>query len=441
MDRRSFLTGSVFAYTGITGCPGVSAPSSDRGGGKSSPATATDRAIRSNRTAELNVVVLDGAGDPIPNANVSVEMRAHDFYFGTAVDAARLLRETEDGDRYRSRLLDDFNTAVLENRHKWKQWETASERELADRATRWLLQNGFTVRGHTALWQSFDSGTIPEDVRAKFYSDDPDRSEYLHDRTMGHVWDIVHHYNGQIAGWDVLNEHLDYYRITDAIAPEHPPQEAPPLVGWFETAEEAAPDADFYYNDYGILTGDEERRRELETLITYLQRFDAPIDGIGMQGHFGQPEQAVDPDELRALLNRYASFGVDILITEYDTFGDGWTEQQEADHLSTLLETLYGHPASVGFLMWGFWDGDHWRDNAPLFRKDWSEKPAYDVYTGLVFNEWWTDDSGRTDESGFYSTRAFLGHYEITATGGGTSTTVTRSLTDPSTETVLVQLT
>lgn len=440
MDRRAFLTSSVFACTGTTGCLDGLVPSLDGDSGQTSLSTATDQAITSNRTAELNVVVLDDAGDPIPDADVSVEMQTHDFHFGTAVNAAHLLQETGDGTPYRTHLLDHFNTAVLENNHKWKQWENSSDRELADSATQWLLEKGLTVRGHAAIWQYFDSGTVPADVREKFHSDDPDRSEYLHDRTMGHVWNIVHHYSGQIAGWDVLNEHLDHHRITEAIEPDHPPQEAPSLVGWFETAKEAAPASDFYYNDYDIITGGEKRRRELETLITYLQKFDAPIDGIGMQGHFGSREEAVNPEALRALLDRFASFDVDVQITEYDTYGDGWTEQDEADHLETVLKTLYGHPAATGFLMWGFWDGKHWQDNAPLFREDWSKKPAYDVYTDLVFEEWWTDDSGVTDANGHYRTQAFLGDYEITATGSGRSKTVTTSLTEPGSETVVVQL-
>ena len=30
---------------------------------------------------------------------------------------------------------------------------------------------------------------------------------------------------------------------------------------------------------------------------------------------------------------------------------------------------IFSHPATNGFLMWGFWDGAHWKDNAPYFIK------------------------------------------------------------------------
>lgn len=434
MNRRTFLTVSASAYSSITGC--IDGLISSRR--QKSASTVTEEAIRSNRTTELDVVVLDRTANPIPGASVSVEMQAHDFHFGTAVDAARLLEETENGDLYRSHLMENFNTAVLENRHKWKQWEDTSNRKLADRATRWLLEKELAVRGHTAIWQHFDAGAVPEDVKETFYSCDLNCSDYLHERTMGHVWEIVDHYDGEISNWDIVNEHLDHHRITEAIAPDHPPQESPALVGWFETAKEAAAETDFYYNDYGIITGDEERRRELETLIGYLQKFDAAIDGVGMQGHFSSYDETINSDEFRELLDRLAAFDINVQITEYDTFGDDWTEQKEADHLETVLKTLYSHSAAVGFTTWGFWDGEHWQNSSPFFRRDWSKKPAYDVYTNLIFGEWWTNASGSTDKSGHYRTQAFLGDYEITATAAGKSTTITTSLTDPSTETVVI---
>lgn len=440
MERRAFLTGATFAFATLPSCITDPIESLDEDDEQPPDAAEIERSIRNNRTTELNVVVRDAGDDPIPDARVTVAMQSHDFRFGTAVNALHLLRETAAGDPYRHHLLDLFNTAVLENRHKWRLWEDASERTLADEATEWLLERGLDVRGHTAIWQDFDSGAVPADVEEKFRSTDSDRSEYLKERTTKHVWEIVHGYDGQVIEWDVLNEHLDYHQITEAIAPEHPPQESPPVVGWFKTAAKASSDSDLYYNDFDVITGDDERLEELDTLLAYLREWDAPIDGIGLQGHFGSRDDAVDPKTLRGVLDRYASFDINIQITEYDTFGSEWTEEAEATHLEWVLKTLFSHPAAVGFTMWGFWDGKHWQDNAPLFRADWSKKPAYDVYTDLVFDEWWTDETGRTGRDGRYTTRAVLGKYEITVRQGDSSKTIQTKLTDPSGETVVVRL-
>jgi len=427
MHRRALLT--TAGVTLLGGC-------SELLGGESEDDTErrpawekrADRAIRANRTAPLDVLVTDASGNPVPNADVGVEMRAHDFQFGTAVDATKLLRGEDD--RYRKHLSEHFNAAVLEHRHKWKPWET--DRETADRATEWLLDRGLDVRGHTVVWQEFNHDVVPDDVTAKLGSDDPERAEYLSERTRGHVRDIVDHYSGRITDWDLLNEHLDKYRITEAIAPGALPQESPPPVEWFETAAEVAPDAGLYVNDYDLITGGDESRHEaIETLITHLQDSGAPIHGVGFQGHFGAREETIDPAELRRLLDRFASLGVDLKITEYDTFGPGWTEQTEAEYLAVVLKTLFANPAAEGFLMWGFWDGAHWKDDATLFRDDWSKKPAFDAYADLVYDEWWTDENGVTDEDGRYRTRAFLGEHEITAFDSGDSASVEATITDP----------
>ena len=64
--------------------------------------------------------------------------------------------------------------------------------------------------------------------------------------------------------------------------------------------------------------------------------------------------------------------------------------------------------------MWGFWDGSHWMNDAPLFRQDWTLKPAGQAYLDLVFKQWWTDESLATGADGAASVRGFLGDYDVT---------------------------
>ena len=72
-----------------------------------------------------------------------------------------------------------------------------------------------------------------------------------------------------------------------------------------------------------------------------------------------------------------------------------------------------------GFMMWGFWDGSKFGPSAPIYDDDWTVKPSGEVYRDLVFNEWWTEESGTTDNEGRYTTRAFFGDYTVTVTVGG----------------------
>jgi GH35 family endo-1,4-beta-xylanase len=396
----------------------------------------TRQGIQTHRTTDLTVTVSTAANEPVADATVDVEMQAHDFQFGTAVNAARLMQE--ETPQYREHLKDLFNTGVLEAHHKWATWENNAE--LADSATAWLRDHGLAVRGHAAIWQHLGHDVVPDDVVARLDGDDPDHTEYLKDRTTTHVRDILGHYADRTTDWDVVNEQLHHSAITDVLDPDAPPEQSPAVADWFRTASQAAPEAELYVNDYDIVTGDEDQRAAYETLVEYLQDTRAPIDGVGFQAHFDSRSEAVDPSEFRALLDRFASLGVSVKLTEYDTTGDDWTERAKAKHLKTVLKTLYSHPAAEGFLMWGFWDGEHWRNSAPLFREDWSEKPAYDTYTGLVFGDWWTDESGTTDAEGRYGTQAYLGDYELTVTANGDTTTVNTSLDVPTSEHVDITL-
>ena len=400
-----------------------------------------DAAIQEIRTTDLSVAVKDAANDPVSDASIDITMQAHEFAFGTAVNASYLTNRSEAGDPYRTHLRDLFNTAVLENYHKWRNWEIDTRRAVANSATEWLLESDLDVRGHNVLWQRTDRNTLPDDVVTKLESDDLDRADVLTERTTTHTWDIVKAYADEISEWEILNEHVDNHSITKAITPDVSPQQSPQVADWFWTAEAAAPETEFYINEYNLITGEyEDQRKKMEELVQYLQKRGAPIDGIGIQGHFNTRSEAITPERLRELFDRFESLDVDLKITEYDTYGDGWTEANEAEHLNIVLRTAFSHPAVVGFLMWGFWDGSHWQDNAPLFRADWSEKPAYEVYTDLVFDEWWTDKSGTTDRNGHYETQVFQGDYEITVTSGDNSQTVTHTLVDPNSEKIVIRL-
>jgi hypothetical protein len=80
--------------------------------------------------------------------------------------------------------------------------------------------------------------------------------------------------------------------------------------------------------------------------------------------------------------------------------------------------------------MWGFWQSAHWRPNAGLYRSDWSEKPALTAYQDLVFDAWWTDVMGLSDEAGEYILRGFKGEYDITVEVNGVQYVLPLTLDD-----------
>ena len=80
-------------------------------------------------------------------------------------------------------------------------------------------------------------------------------------------------------------------------------------------------------------------------------------------------------------------------------------------------------------MMWGFWEGRHWRPRAAMFRKDWSPKPNAAAFTDLVFKKWWTDETAITDADGAIALRGFKGDYVIDVSIGEVTQSTTATLT------------
>jgi hypothetical protein len=104
-------------------------------------------------------------------------------------------------------------------------------------------------------------------------------------------------------------------------------------------------------------------------------------------------------------------------------------EKLQADYTRDLMTAVFSHPSASGIVMWGFWDPKHWLGNAPLYRKDWTLKPAGEAWMDLVFHQWWTNTAAMTDSSGKCAVRGFLGEYEIDVKRGPAAVSAKAKLT------------
>ena len=95
-------------------------------------------------------------------------------------------------------------------------------------------------------------------------------------------------------------------------------------------------------------------------------------------------------------------------------------------------------------MQWGFWEGAHWlaKQGGAIVRRDFSPRPAAEMYEKLVFHDWWTNAKGTTSKTGDYQTRAFLGTQEITVSHNGKTVKANAEVTknENGTMTVTVRL-
>lgn len=383
------------------------------------------------RMADLTVEVTDATGKAVPGATVRAEMKRHAFPFGTAVVATRLDPQegSSDARRYREMVPTLFNSATFEKDVNWVEWENARGR-MGDHKARlwrcleWIQAHGLQVRGHTMIWPGWSAGNkplLPEELRPMVEARD---IEKLRERVRGRILEMGNEFPGQFVDWDVVNEPTANHVLQDVLGPQS-------LTEWFSWARRADPKAKLYINDLCILSGaalDEQRLDRFTQILKDLQASGAPVDGIGEEGHFGFALMA--PQHMLDLLDRFASFGWPIQITEFDQSTDD--EQLQADYLRDFYTAAFSHPGISGITMSGFWEGEHATRKTSLLRKKWSMKPNCEAYIDLTRKRWWTDEHGITGEQGTFKARGFLGDYEISVTTpDGKMQAVTAKLSKP----------
>ena len=364
--------------------------------------------IEAIRTAPLAIRVVDARGRPVAGAKVEAAMTQSAFLWGSAVSAEKLLEKSADGDVYRRHTLELFDTLVIENGFKWPRWVSPGYRARALASLDWIIENGKRHKGHNLSWTGWK-------FTPKFITDDPAKRADIASLNDAHIRDLLSATRGKMIGWDVVNEAVhetDYFKYMPR---EH-------VATWFKLAEASDPAMQLTLNDYGMLNRSSSPMMIADHLefSRMLRKNGARVDVLGVQGHVGQtprPPLAVLSD-----LDLLAVDGQQIQITEFD-FNTRDNELQ-ADYTRDFLIALYSHKAVTGFIMWGFWESQHWKPAAAMFNPDWSEKPNLAVWRDLVRDRWNTKVAQTTTASGEIAARGHLGRYRATATLSKKQTTV-----------------
>ena len=369
------------------------------------------------------VNVKDVSGNALSNATVKIEMIEHEFGFGSAIVACRTPGNRCYNETYLSKLrnLDGkghgFNVGVTENALKWDGWEEewiGTPTETVN-AVKWLSDSGIKMRGHVLVWPGFDN--LPEDLRAN-----KSNLPYLRNRINERLTTMLTHpeLSQYIKDWDIINEITQNRDLEYAFDTDPTLSKGRDLYKEiFKKARELQPELTMYINDY-IVESDGGSAAAAARYNTYLDEIhvgDVSFDGIGFQAHIGKQPTSIL--KFKQIFDDYsARYNARIKITEYDIHKEV-DPMIQARYLEDLLTMSFSHPSVDAFIMWGFWDGNHWHQNAPIFNLDWSIKPSGQAYIDKVFNEWWTNEESSSDLSGKVSFRPYKGKHKITVTKNG----------------------
>lgn len=258
----------------------------------------------------------------------------------------------------------------------------------ADQYVDFGLRNHMFIVGHTLVWHSQTPDWVFQDDRGK-----PLAREQLLARMRDHISTVVGRYRGKVNGWDVVNEAVDEngrLRATPwlkIIGKDY-------LVKAFQFAHEADPQAELYYNDYGL--ENPTKRAGALTLVKQLQAAGIKITGVGLQGHYQLSTNSPTLQEVDDTITAFARLGVKVMITELDidVLPSAWTTRaadvalrEKADvrlnpytnglpstvqaELATRYAGLFGvflkHRTVIKRVtFWGVADGDSWLNDWPV---------------------------------------------------------------------------
>ncbi len=353
------------------------------------------------RQADMAVRIVDAVGNPRGGVEVTVELYRHEFGFGSCVTRDLLTAEGPDAEKYREIVGGTFSRVVFENDLKPDTFpHDAAGRATLEKALGWLAGEGISIRGHYLMQEAVDGWS--RDQLA-----DP---QALEKATLDSVRERISAIGGRVVEWDVINHPIAWQGA------ELLRDKGPPLAGLDRAVFREAR----RLTDLPLCVNEDQLFRpgpQQDDTFRYLEKLRQDgfrVGGLGNQAHFDSGFLP-SPEEMLRVTDRFAAVVPKQMITEFDvvTHGD---EQLAADYLRDCLIMTFSHPAYDCFMLWGFWEGAHWKPEAALWEKDWTPRPSGRVWQEWVGGKWHTRVTVKADAAGVVKWRGFKGSYRI---GGG----------------------
>ncbi len=338
------------------------------------------------------------------------------FLVGSAVNTAIVTGEDKQAEQI---VLKHFNTITAENDMKAGlinpepgEWHYGP----ADAFVEFGEKHDMFIIGHTLVWHN--------QTPAWFFQDEegnPNTPEEQIERMRQHIEVVAGRYAGRVHAWDVVNEVIaddGSYRPTTWVEGVGSGDEL--VKHAFKFAQQYAPDAELYYNDFNAWRP--EKVDGIVRMVKMLQEAGIRIDGVGIQGHWGLNYPKTE--YIESAIDKYAALGVKVMITELDVdvlpltregqiIGTGMlhpqfqneefmeylnpyanglpadVQQKLADRWAELFEIFYRKRDKIDRVtLWGVTDDMSWKNDYPianrtnfplLFNRDGSAKPAVDA--------------------------------------------------------------
>ena len=397
--------------------------------------------IETYRKGNGKIRVVDKSGKAIPNANIKITQKTHEFRFGANLFMLDELETEEKNEKYKKYFSDVFNMATLPfywstlepergNPRYSKDSPKIYRRPSPDLCIEFCEANGIEPREHALAYEAF----FPEWL----YDKDVDEIKRELERRYS---EVSERYADKIPTIEVTNE-MEWKRGKTRFYDE------PDYVEWcFKLAEKYFPNNQLVINEHTRSCW-EDCCRATDKYYAYIEANmlkGARIDAIGMQYHlfkkrediYDKTRTLLDPKFLYAHMDLYSNFGKPLEVTEVTVpaYSPEYEDEElQAEIIEKLYSVWFSHPNVEQIVYWNLidgyahvWDPDPEKIRASqgnmslgenyyyggLLRFDLTPKPAYEKIKNLTQNVWHTEAELLTDSEGNADFRGFFGDYEV----------------------------
>jgi endo-1,4-beta-xylanase len=304
---------------------------------------------------------------------------------GCAIDP-NLLRNNA---LYKGVILKEYNSVTAENVMKWSTIHPSQNTynfSDADYIVDFCQANKKRAFGHVLLWHGYNPAWL------ETFQGDSTAFENL---MKTHIQNVVGHFKGKIAAWDVVNEAFDdsgNMRVSESIWAKKLGKDY--IARAFKYANEADPAALLFYNDYGQ-EGSVNKLQGILNMVADLKKRGIPIHGLGLQMHLGI---GAGDNGLLTAISEYAKTGLKIHFSELDINLTNGTKNASLTNTPALQELqkqkyktiaqyynqIIDPKQQFGITTWNVGDADSWLRNTIqkneyplLFDDSYNRKPAY----------------------------------------------------------------
>ena len=275
-----------------------------------------------------------------------------------------------DAVQYKAVAAREFNILTPANQMKWSHVHPTQATYTfanADQHVQFAQANNMKAHGHTLLWHTSNPAWLTNPTV-------PWTKATLTAVMNGHIDNVVGHFRGKVAIWDVVNEHFTTegraFIWNQIIGPEY-------IELAFRRARLADPAVRLIYNDYDVETVSVKSTAMYNMAVDFKAR-GVPINGVGLQMHIST--NGIDYASFANNMQRFANLGLEVYITEMTVViaGAGTLATQAEVYRQVMLRCL-AQPACKGFQTWGFTDKYGYIPTlkAQILDANYNKKPAY----------------------------------------------------------------